>query len=64
MSQPDNINKKLDTLKTQIEWFYSDNFDLQKATQEYKKTLELAQQIEKDLKEMKNEIKILSENFS
>lgn len=64
MPQPDNINQKLDNLKTKIEWFYSEDFDLAKATQEYKSAIKLAKQIEEDLTEMKNEIKILSEDFS
>ncbi|MFV0485158.1 MAG: hypothetical protein ACK5MU_02955 [Candidatus Saccharimonadales bacterium] len=64
MSQADSINKKLDNLKVKVEWFYSEDFDLSKATSEYKKTLELAKEIEKDLGEMKNEIKVLSEDFS
>lgn len=64
MSQPDNINKKLDQLKTKVEWFYSDEFDLSKAAAEYKNTVALAKAVEKDLESMKNEIKVLSEDFS
>ncbi|MDR3297783.1 MAG: hypothetical protein LBT19_00145 [Candidatus Nomurabacteria bacterium] len=64
MSQPNNINKKLDELKIKIEWFYSDDFDLSKATKEYKNTIDLAKEIEKDLTSMKNEIKVLAEDFN
>ncbi len=58
------INKKISELDAQVEWFYSDDFKLEEATERYKTALKLAKEIEKDLNELKNEIEILSEDFS
>ena len=46
------------------EWFYSDDFKLEEATGKYKKTVELAKEIDKDLDELKNEIEVLAQDFS
>jgi exonuclease VII small subunit len=64
MSQKETINQKLDTLKSKVEWFYSDEFDLSKATTAYKAATTLAKEIEKDLTEMKNDIEVISKDFS
>ena len=64
MSQKETINQKLDALKTKIDWFYSDDFDLAEATATYKDTVTLAKQIEKDLAEMKNDIETIAKDFS
>ena len=64
MSQKESINQKIDKLKEQVEWFYGDNFDLSKATEKYKSAVELARGIEKDLNDLKNEIKIIEEDFT
>lgn len=58
------INQKIEKLDNEVEWFYSDDFKLESATEKYKGTLELAKEIENDLNELKNEIEVLSEDFS
>lgn len=58
------LNQKIAELDGQVEWFYSDDFKLEQATDNYKKALELAKDIEEDLKKLKNEIEVLSEDFS
>ncbi len=58
------LNQKIAELDGQVEWFYSDDFKLEQATDNYKKALELAKDIEEDLKNLKNEIEVLSEDFS
>ncbi len=58
------LNQKIAELDGQVEWFYSDDFRLEEATDNYKKALELAKDIEEDLKNLKNEIEVLSEDFS
>lgn len=58
------LNQKIAELDGQVEWFYSDDFKLEEATDNYKKALELAKDIEEDLKNLKNEIEVLSEDFS
>lgn len=58
------INEKIDELKTGVEWFYSDDFKLEEASEKYKALTTLAKEIEKDLGELKNEIKVIEEDFS
>jgi exonuclease VII small subunit len=59
-----SISDKIDELKTGVEWFYSDDFKLEDASEKYKTMTELAKEIEKDLAELKNEIKVIEEDFS
>ena len=58
------ISTKIDELKAGVEWFYSDEFELDKAAAKYKDLTVLAKDIEKDLEELKNEIKVIDEDFS
>ncbi len=58
------INAKIDELKAGVDWFYSDEFELDQATTKYKELTDLAKDIEKDLAELKNEIKVIDEDFS
>ena len=58
------ISDKIADLKTGVDWFYSDDFKLEEASQKYKTLTELAKEIEKDLAEMKNEINVIAEDFS
>ena len=51
-------------LDKKVEWFYSDEFEIEKAVSNYKDALELSSEIEKDLKNLKNEIEILNEDFT
>lgn len=59
-----SLNQKIEKLDNQVEWFYSDDFKLENATSKYKEAVGLAKEIEKDLKELKNEIEVLAEDFS
>ena len=59
-----NLNQKLKDLDKQVEWFYSDDFKLEKAAEKYREALKLSEEIEKDLKNLKNEIEVLSEDFT
>lgn len=58
------ISEKIDELKSGVDWFYSDDFELDKASSKYKELTVLAKDIEKDLAELKNEIKVIDEDFS
>lgn len=66
MSKNENntIGQKINQLNTEIEWFYGDDFSLDEATERYKKSLKLAKEVEQDLQNLKNEIKVLSEDFT
>jgi exonuclease VII small subunit len=59
-----NLNQKLKELDKQVEWFYSDDFKLEDASRKYKEALRLSEEIEKDLKNLKNEIEVLNEDFT
>ncbi|MDO4752982.1 MAG: hypothetical protein Q4A36_02000 [Candidatus Saccharibacteria bacterium] len=59
-----SLNQKIEELDKKVEWFYSDEFEIEKAVPNYKDALELSSEIEKDLKNLKNEIEILNEDFT
>lgn len=59
-----NVSDKISELKTGVDWFYSDDFKLEEASEKYKALIDLAKEIEKDLAEMKNEINVIAEDFS
>ena len=64
MAEKKNLNQKIEELDAKVEWFYSDDFKLEEATEKYKNALSLAKEIEKDLNELKNEIEVLTKDFS
>ena len=64
MAEKLNLNQKIEKLDAEVEWFYSDEFKLDEAVDKYKAATKLAKEIEKDLNELKNEIEVLSEDFS
>ena len=59
-----NVSEKIDELKSGAEWFYSDDFKLEEASEKYKALTTLAKEIETDLNDLKNEIKVIEEDFS
>lgn len=59
-----SLNEKIAELDKKVEWFYSDEFKLEEAVQNYKQAAGLAKEIEQDLVELKNEIEVLAEDFS
>ena len=64
MSEKITLNQKITKLDSEVEWFYSDEFKLEDAAKKYQSAVALAKDIEKDLSELKNEIEVLSEDFS
>ena len=64
MSEKETISQKIAKLDEKIAWFYGDDFELEKATKNYKDAIELTKEIENDLKNLKNEVEILSKDFS
>lgn len=63
MAEKLSLNRKIEKLDGQVEWFYSDEFKLEEATAKYKEAVALAKEIEEDLKKLKNEIEVLAEDF-
>ena len=59
-----SLNEKIAELDKKVEWFYSDEFKLEDAVNNYKEAAALAKEIEKDLTNLKNEIEVLSEDFT
>lgn len=59
-----NISEKIDELKNGVEWFYSDEFKLEDASDKYKSLTALAKEIEDDLSKLKNDISVIEEDFS
>ncbi len=64
MSEKKSLNEKIAELDAQVDWFYSDEFELGAAVKKYEAAAALAKEIEKDLDELKNEIEVLAEDFS
>ncbi|MBP5674870.1 exodeoxyribonuclease VII small subunit [Candidatus Saccharibacteria bacterium] len=58
------INEKIEELNAKVEWFYGDDFKLEEASERYKEATKLAKEIETDLESLKNEIKVIEEDFS
>ena len=59
-----NISDKIADLKEGVDWFYSDDFKIDDASEKYRDLTKLAKEIEEDLAKMKNEIKVIEEDFS
>jgi peptidoglycan hydrolase CwlO-like protein len=58
------ISDKISELKSGVEWFYSDDFKLEEASEKYKALTTLAKDIEGDLDSLKNEIEVIEKDFS
>lgn len=59
-----NISQKISQLEADIDWFYSEDFNLDQATEKYQSALKLAKTIEQDLANLKNKIEVLSLDFT
>ena len=66
MSNPENnsINTKITQLNEKVQWFYSDDFNLDEAEAKYQESVNLAKEIEQDLNTLKNKIEVISKDFS
>jgi exonuclease VII small subunit len=58
------LNEKILELNEQVEWFYGDDFKLEEASEKYRAATKLAKEIETDLNDLKNEIKVIEADFS
>ena len=58
------LNQKISDLDAKVEWFYSDDFNLDEAVAKYKESVAVAKEVQEDLKNLKNEIEVLAEDFS
>ncbi len=58
-----SIQEKVNELDKVVEWFQSDDFQLEKATTMLKKAADLANDIERDLKTIANEVNEVKKSF-
>ena len=59
-----SINDKINKLNNQVQWFYSDDFNLDEAEKNYQAATELAKEIEQDLANLKNKIELVNKDFT
>ncbi len=64
MSENKSLNQKFEGLEKAKEWFYSDAFNLDEATERYKSAIALAKELQEDLNNLQNEIEILDKDFT
>ncbi|NTW62470.1 exodeoxyribonuclease VII small subunit [Candidatus Saccharibacteria bacterium] len=58
-----SIQDRINELNKLVEWFDSDDFSLEAALGKFKSAEKLAQEIEHDLNNLKNEITIVKQKF-
>lgn len=58
------IQTQIAELDEAVEWFYSDDFNLEQATAKYQAAFRLAGEIEQNLLKLKNQVEILPEDFT
>lgn len=59
-----SINEKINKLNNQVQWFYSDDFNLDEAEKKYQAAAELTKEIEQDLENLKNKIELVNKDFT
>ena len=64
MSNENNLEKKIQQVDEILAKIESGEIPLKKISGEYKKAVDLVQEIEIELNQMKNEIQIISKDFS
>jgi exodeoxyribonuclease VII small subunit len=64
MSEKKTISEKMAELDKDTDWFYSDEFNLDEAVEKYKKAIAIAEELQKDLSDLQNEVEVLSRDFS
>lgn len=59
-----SISEKMQELERLTEWFYTDEFELDKAASRYEEAIKLSQEIEADLENLKNKIEVIEKDFT
>lgn len=59
-----SIEKKLEELRQQVEWFESDEFTIDEALERFEKASKLADEVASELREVKNKVTVLQEKFT
>lgn len=55
------LNQKITQLDRDIEWFYGDDFVLDEALSRYKEAAKRAEEIERELGELKNQVEVIED---
>lgn len=64
MSENDNtVQEKMNKLSEVVAWFQGPEFSLEKAVDHFKEAEALAEEIEKNLTKLKNDIKVVKQKF-
>ncbi|MCL2280500.1 exodeoxyribonuclease VII small subunit [Candidatus Saccharibacteria bacterium] len=63
MSNQKSLRKLMNEFEVIVAWFDSDNLDVEAATTKFEEGVKLAEQIQQQLTEAKNKIKIVKEKF-
>jgi exodeoxyribonuclease VII small subunit len=58
-----SIAEKTAELDNLVEWFDSDEFELEHALDKFKEAEKLAAEVEKDLMDLKNEVNVIKKKF-
>lgn len=58
------ISQKIEKLKSDIDWFYGEDFSIDDSLERYEQAIKLAKEIEGDLTNMKNQVNIIDKDFS
>ncbi len=58
-----SVQEKLNELSELVAWFQSPEFKLEEAFDKFKQAEALAEEIEKDLTKLKNDIKVVKKRF-
>ncbi len=58
-----NINEKIAALNEYLEWFNGDDFTLEQSIEKYNEAKKLADEIQANLAELKNEITVVEKRF-
>ena len=59
-----SVGAKIEQLNQNLEWFYGDDLRLEDAAKKYQEAAELAKDIEQELETLKNQIEVISKDFS
>jgi exodeoxyribonuclease VII small subunit len=62
-AQNKSVQEKMSELSELVAWFQSAAFNLEEALDRFKKAETLAEEIEKDLTKLKNDIKVVKKKF-
>ncbi len=59
-----SIEEMLSELDAKMTWFHGEDFRLEEAKEQFAEVKALAEQVEKALEDMQNEIEVLAQDFS